>query len=82
LDLYKTIQILNDERERLDKLIAYLEQIKASKGESLRRKPPGRRGRKGMGPAERKQISARMKKYWAARRASAPAEPSSTSVTA
>jgi hypothetical protein len=84
LDLYKTIQILNDERERLDKLIAHLEQLRAAKDDTSRRKTPGRRGRKRMNPAERKEISERMKRYWAARRdpaasgQEAAAEPSST----
>ena len=41
MDLYKTIQILHEERERLAKLIAYLEHQKNSKGASPRPKPPG-----------------------------------------
>ena len=36
----------------------------ASQGESV----PGRRRRKGMSAAQRKAVSARMKRYWAARR--------------
>jgi hypothetical protein len=71
LDLYKTIRILNDERERLDKLIASLEQLRATKRALPRRKAPVRRGRKGMNAAERREISERMRKYWAARRAAA-----------
>jgi hypothetical protein len=71
LDLYKTIRVLSEERQRLDKLIASLELLKASEGGNVRRKAPGRRGRKGMSAAERKEISERMKKYWAARRAAA-----------
>lgn len=68
MDLYKTIQILHEERERLAKLIAYLEHQKNSKGASQRPNPPGHRGRKLMSAAERKAVSERMKKYWAARR--------------
>ena len=73
MDLYKTIQTLHEERERLARLIAYLEQLKKSKGEPPQRKPHGRRGRKRMSAAERKQVSERMKKFWAARRAPAGA---------
>ena len=68
MDLYKTIQILHAERERLTKLIAYLEHIQTSKAEPARRKPQSRRGRKRMSEAERREVSERMKKYWAARR--------------
>ena len=88
MDLYKTIQILHEERERLAKLIAYLEhvkQLKTSKGESSRRKPPDRRGRKRMTAAERREVSERIKKYWAARAAPAgeeAADPSSTAASA
>jgi hypothetical protein len=91
LDLYKTIQILHTERERLTKLIAYLEHLKTSKAEQSRRKPQSRRGRKRMSEAERREVSDRMKKYWAARKgpagggkASAPDEPQAppTAVTA
>jgi hypothetical protein len=73
LDLYKTIRILHEERERLARLIAYLEHVKTSKGDKPRRKAPGRRGRKRMTAAERRGVSERMKKYWAARRAPAGA---------
>ncbi|HXN45523.1 MAG TPA: hypothetical protein VN893_02720 [Bryobacteraceae bacterium] len=91
MDLYKTIQILHTERERLTKLIAYLEHLKTSKAEQSRRKPQSRRGRKRMSEAERREVSDRMKKYWAARKgpagggkASAPDEPQAppTAVTA
>lgn len=85
MDLYKTIQILHAERERLARLIAYLEHLKPSKGEPSRRKPPGRRGRKRMSAGERREVSERMKKYWAARRGlatakEAAAEPSTAAV--
>jgi hypothetical protein len=73
LDLYKTIQILHVERERLTKLIAYLEHVQTSKAEPSRRKPQGRRGRKRMSESEKREVSERMKKYWAARRGPAGA---------
>ena len=73
MDLYKTIQILHAERERLTRLIAYLEHLKKSKAEPSRPKPRRRRGRKRMSEAERREVSARMKKYWEARRGPAGA---------
>ena len=68
MDLYKTIQILHAERERLTRLIEYLEHLKKSKAEPSRRKPQSRRGRKRMSEAEKREVSERMKKYWEARR--------------
>ena len=88
MDLYRTIQILREERERLDRLITNLEQLKASEGVRPRRKPPGRRGRRHMSAAERKEISERMKRFWAARRPPAGSgeealpEPSPTAASA
>ena len=90
MDLYKTIQILHAERERLTKLIAYLEHLKTSKAEPSRLKPQRRRGRKRMSEAERREVSERMKKYWEARKGSAGAgseaaeepQPPPTAVTA
>lgn len=73
LDLYKTIQILHTERERLTKLIEYLEHLKTSKAEPSRSKPQRRRGRKRMSEAEKREVSERMKKYWEARRGPAGA---------
>jgi hypothetical protein len=68
VDLYKTIRILHEERQRLTKLIESLERLEMSGAGAARRKPPARRGRKSMTAAERKQVSERMKNYWAARR--------------
>jgi hypothetical protein len=87
LDLYRTIRILNDERQRLDKLIESLELLKISESGPAGRKAPGRRGRKGMSAAERREISERMKKYWAGRRAAGsgaepPANPPAESASA
>jgi hypothetical protein len=72
VDLYKTIKTLHEERQRLTKLIESLQHLEISGGAPARRKAPRRRGRKSMTAAERKQVSERMKKYWAARRAAAP----------
>ena len=69
MDLYKAIQELYGEKERLERVIASLEELQRTAGTSSE-PPPGakRRGRKSMPPLEREQVSARMKAYWAARR--------------
>jgi hypothetical protein len=72
MDLRKTIAELYDEKSRLDRVIASLEQLGADP-------PPvsiavSRRGRKFMSPQERHEVSERMRRYWAERRA-APEEP-------
>jgi hypothetical protein len=73
MDLYKAIRELYAEKKRLEEAIASLEELLESKLateslnlDSLRK----RRGRKSMGPEERRMVSERMKKYWAARRSS------------
>ena len=67
MDLYKVIQDLNAEKEKLERVIASLEEL-----QRLAVPPaPGngqRGGRKSMGPEERRKVSERMKKYWAGRR--------------
>jgi dsDNA-specific endonuclease/ATPase MutS2 len=69
MDLDKAIQQLHREKERLERVIASLEELQRTAGatpapaERVRR-----RGRKFMGPQERLEVSQRMKKYWAARR--------------
>lgn len=77
MDWYTAIRELHEEKKRLDRLIAALEAMES--GED----PEGttvshRRGRKGMSEQERKQVSERMKRYWARRRngmASVPKNP-------
>ncbi|MCL6506876.1 MAG: hypothetical protein K6T59_07610 [Bryobacteraceae bacterium] len=71
MDLYRAIRELYEEKRRIEEAIASLEQLLASKSaagvfDSLLKK---RRGRKSMGPEERRMVSERMKKYWAQRRA-------------
>jgi hypothetical protein len=71
MDLYRAIRELYEEKKRIEEAIASLEQLLASKSaagvfNSLLKK---RRGRKSMGPEERRMVSERMKKYWAQRRA-------------
>lgn len=59
------IRDLRAEREKLDRIIASLEELQGNAGAFQSRK---RRGRKFMGSVERQQVSERMKKYWAARK--------------
>lgn len=74
MDLYKTIRTLHEERKRLDKLIESLEQLQSSEEGIGRARIVGRRGRKGMSADERREVSERMKRYWANRRAAAGAD--------
>jgi hypothetical protein len=70
MDLFKLIQELNAEKERLERVIASLEDLQRAAGLDIPPAPQGgkRRGRSAMGPEEKQQVSARMKKYWASRR--------------
>jgi hypothetical protein len=76
MDLYKAIQDLYAEKEKLERVIASLEELQRTAGADL---PPvkaaGRRGRKSMDVKERQEVSERMKKYWAGRR-KRPQDPS------
>ena len=69
MDLEKAIQELRLEKQRIERVIASLEELQSSAAVV----PPlaqrvQRRGRKFMDPKERQEVSERMKKYWAARR--------------
>ena len=67
MDLNEVIRELQCERKELEEVIASLEQLsKAAKVEETA--PKGRRGRKFMDEPARKEVSERMKKYWASRR--------------
>jgi len=69
MDLYKVIQDLYAEKEKLERVIASLEELQKAGG-SLPAMPKAgsRRGRKSMSSGERKEVSERMKKYWESRR--------------
>lgn len=70
MDLYKAIQDLYAEKEKLERVIASLEELQRAAGGGIPPAPGGkRRGRKSMGPDERQEVSERMKRYWARRRA-------------
>ena len=69
MDLSKALQELYAEKEKLEQSIALLEQLQ--KSEVTGPSPlqgRGRRGRRMMGLEERRQVSARMRVYWANRR--------------
>ena len=65
MDLAKMIRELRVERSQVKEAIAALE--KASLTPSTIHLPP-QRGRGSMGPEERRQVSQRMRLYWAARK--------------
>ena len=65
MDLAKTIEELRGEKEKLDRVITSLEGLQGAMNGNAPQKR--RRGRKFMSPAERREVSARMKKYWAGR---------------
>lgn len=73
MDLYKAIQDLYAEKEKLERVIASLEELQRAAGTSVVLPKPGkRRGRKSMTSKERREVSERMKKYWAGRRQDGP----------
>jgi hypothetical protein len=75
MDLYKAIQDLYAEKEKLERVIASLEELqKAAEAASSSAPVTGgkRRGRKSMGSKERQEVSERMKKYWESRRKKQP----------
>jgi hypothetical protein len=73
MELGDAIQQLQAEKQRIERAIAMLEQLHRNQGSSkaVARK---RRGRKSMGSEERREVSARMKRYWASRRQQLPQE--------
>jgi hypothetical protein len=69
MDLYKAIQELYAEKEKLERVIASLEELQRTAGTApIMPKTVGRRGRKSMGSKERLEVSERMKRYWESRR--------------
>jgi hypothetical protein len=69
MDLYKTIQQLYEEKERLERVIASLEELQRTAGAvPIPPQASKRRGRKSMTATERQEVSERMKKYWESHR--------------
>jgi hypothetical protein len=68
MDLDKVIRKLYEERAKLDDIITSLELLKRSAAVVEKEVVKKRRGRKFMSEEDRKEVSERMKKYWASRR--------------
>jgi hypothetical protein len=68
MDLYKAIQDLYAEKEKLERVIASLEELQRTAGAVPAIPKASRRGRKSMSPVEREEVSERMKRYWDGRR--------------
>jgi hypothetical protein len=76
MDLKSIIRDLYAEKEKLDRAISSLEEMRdsgstqapPSSADSSRSPLTQRRGRKSMNNAEREQVSKRMKAYWSKRR--------------
>jgi hypothetical protein len=70
MDLHKVLLELYEEKKRLEEVIASLESLQKADGGRHAEGDDGakRRGRRGMGPEERINVSQRMKQYWAKRR--------------
>ena len=66
MDLYRIIAELVQERNRIQRIIESLEN---ASGGVKPQSPRKRRGRKTMDRAAREEVSERMKRYWAKRRA-------------
>ncbi len=67
MDLLRAIRELDQERQRLDAVIAKLEGMLDVEEHP---QPAKRRGRKRMTSAERRVVAQRMREYWAKKRAS------------
>jgi hypothetical protein len=67
MDLQETIRQLGIQKRQVELAITELEQLQRRNG-SAKVMMPNRRGRKSMASEERKQVSERMKTYWANRR--------------
>jgi hypothetical protein len=68
IDLRKVLKDLYTQRERLEHVITSLEALQQGSAAELPPQKRTNRGRKSMGADERREVSERMRKYWAARR--------------
>lgn len=68
MDIYQALRALHEEKKRLDHLIAVLEELQNAGNHIQSPALNKRRGRKSMSLEERRQVSERMKRYWAQRR--------------
>jgi hypothetical protein len=68
VDLSRALRDLYEEKQRLEQAIALLEDLQQAEGDDAQPDAVKRRGRKGMDQDERKEVSVRMRAYWARRR--------------
>ena len=69
MDLHSVIAELYRDKRRVESAIEVFTQLQASPPPIERIKLKKKRGRKGMTPAERQEVSERMRSYWSQRRA-------------
>ena len=69
VNINRVIRDLYEEKTRLDHVIASLEEVQRIAVAKQDQTPRKKRGRKSMDGQARQEVSERMKKYWAARRA-------------
>ena len=72
LNISEMLRDLRLQKEKLDRAIAALEALAKTAGAEMESTSAKRRGRTWMGAKERKEVSARMKRYWASRRGQPP----------
>jgi hypothetical protein len=65
MDFHQVLRILHAQKEKLDRVIASLEELQIITSKAA---APRRPGRKTMNKEERREVSARMKRYWAERK--------------
>ncbi len=68
MNINKAIRELYEEKRRLDRVIASLEEMQRNAAVAGAPLPEKRRGRKSMDLQARREVSERMKRYWEARR--------------
>ena len=68
IDLRNVLKDLYTQRERMEHVITSLEALQQGSAAGLRFQKRTNRGRKSMSAEERREVSERMRKYWAARR--------------
>jgi hypothetical protein len=68
MDFTKIIHLLSAQKAKLDQAITDLEELQRDRSRPSSLSSGKRRGRKSMGAEERKEVSQRMKTYWAKRR--------------
>ncbi len=82
MNLNATIQQLREELARIEQVISSLEELQRVSGQEPQSPGASRHGRKAMPEEERREVSARMKNYWASRRNGSEAAGASESIAA